>query len=69
MLAGILVAVSIPIMIYIYAPVWTQPKQWTEPYHLARYRWLGRELMFGIARTAFLVVAAWIVRMASNTCS
>ncbi len=26
-LAGVLVAVSIPIMIYIYAPVWTQPKR------------------------------------------
>ena len=44
-LAGVLVALSIPIMIYIYAPVWTEPKRWTEPYHLDRYRWLGRELI------------------------
>ena len=42
---AILVAVSIPIMIYIYAVVWTRPKEWTEAYHLARYRWLGRELI------------------------
>jgi hypothetical protein len=60
-LAGVLVAVSIPIMIYIYAVVWTQPKEWTEAYHLARYRWLGRELMLGIARTVFLAVTAWFV--------
>jgi hypothetical protein len=60
-LAGILIAVSIPIMIYIYAPVWTRPKEWTQPYHLARYRWLGRELSFGISRTAILVVTAGLV--------
>jgi hypothetical protein len=60
-LAGTLIALSIPIMIYLYAPVWTRPKQWTQPYHLARYRWLGRELTFGIARTALLAVTAWIV--------
>ena len=40
-LAGVLVALSIPIMIFVYAPVWTQPGRWTLPYHLDRYRWLG----------------------------
>ena len=52
--AAILVAVSIPIMIYIYAVVWTRPKEWTEAYHLVRYRWLGRELAIAAARTAIL---------------
>ena len=46
-LAGMLVALSIPIMIYIYTPVWTQPKRWTGPEHIAKFRWLGRELIFG----------------------
>src|SRR5262249_12295280 len=39
-LAATLIVVSIPIMIYIYSPVWTQPRRWVQPYHLARYRWL-----------------------------
>ena len=34
MLAAVLVSLSIPIMIYIYAPVWTEPRRWTLPYHL-----------------------------------
>jgi hypothetical protein len=59
MLAGALVALSIPIMIYIYAPVWTQPKRWTTPYHLARYGWLGREIVMATIRTTILVLAAW----------
>ena len=36
-LAGVLVALSIPIMIYIYNPVWNQPKRWTDSAHLARF--------------------------------
>jgi hypothetical protein len=60
-LAGVLVAVSIPIMIYIYAVVWTRPKEWTEAYHLARYRWLGRELLVSSTRTAILALSAWYV--------
>ena len=58
-LAGVLVAVSIPIMIYIYAPVWTEPRRWTRPYHLDRYRWLGRELLTATLRTGLLAVLAW----------
>ena len=51
-LAATLVLVSIPIMLYIYTPVWTQPRRWVGPYHLAQYRWLGQELTFATARTA-----------------
>ena len=58
-LAGVLVALSIPIMIYIYAPVWTEPRRWTRPYHLDQYRWLGRELKTAMLRTGFLVLVAW----------
>jgi hypothetical protein len=57
--AGLLVALSIPIMIYIYSPVWAQPKTWTQPYHLDRYRWLGRELLGAVLRTGLLAFSAW----------
>jgi hypothetical protein len=60
-LAGALILLSIPIMVYIYAPVWTQPKRWITPYHLARYRWLGRELLVAGARTAILAAGAWLL--------
>ena len=67
-LAGMLVALSIPIMIYIYVPVWTQPKRWTGPEHIAKFRWLGRELMFGVIRTAVVAMLAWwVARMAART--
>jgi hypothetical protein len=59
--AGILVALSLPIMIYIYLPVWTRPKTWTQPYHLDRYRWLGRELAVATIRTGLLALSAWWV--------
>ncbi len=58
--AGILVAVSIPIMIYIYMPVWTD-RSWTLKYHLDRYRWLGRELLLAGGRTTLLACVAWWV--------
>ena len=67
-----LIAVSIPIMLYIYSPVWTQPRRWTHPYHLARYRWLGHELTFATARTAILVVlgfgAMWWASRTTDAC-
>ncbi len=54
-----IVAVSVPIMLVIYAPVWTEPRRWTQTYHLLRYRWLGRELEMGIVRVALLSGLAW----------
>jgi hypothetical protein len=59
--AGVLVAVSVPIMVYIYAPVWTQPSAWSKDYHLDRYRWLGRELSIVSLRTGLLAACAWWV--------
>ncbi len=68
LLVGVLAVLSIPIMIYIYAPVWTEPKRWTEPYHLDKYRWLGRELTTSILRTGLLALSAWwIARGAART--
>jgi len=66
--AGVLIALSIPIMLYIYAPVWIGPKRGVTPEHIARYRWLGRELLIATIRTALLACAAWwIARGAART--
>jgi hypothetical protein len=60
-LAGVLVALSVPIMICLYAPVWTEPTRWVLRFHLDRYRWLGRELFISITRTGLLAFLAWRV--------
>ncbi len=67
-LAGVLVALSIPIMIYLYAPLWTEPGRWTLPEHTDRYRWLGRELKIAILRTGILaLVAGWVAHQAARS--
>jgi hypothetical protein len=67
-LAGVFVVLSIPIMYYIYAPVWAQPNRWTKPEHIARFRWLGRELEVATIRTGILAALAWwIARSAART--
>jgi hypothetical protein len=58
-LALLLIAVSIPILLHIYTPVWTEPKRWTSPYHLARYRWLGHEFVGAAIRGAAMVLAGF----------
>lgn len=57
-LAGVIVLLSVPIMIVLYLPVWTRPRQWVQPYHLLRYRWLGREIALGVSRNAILAALA-----------
>jgi hypothetical protein len=64
-LAGSLIALSIPIMIYLYMPVWTEPKRWTQVYHLDRYRWLYSELFAATLRTALLLILAWWIAIAA----
>lgn len=59
-LAGGLVVVSIPILIYDYAPVWTEPKRWVKPYHIHRYNWLAEELIVGCFRTVVLAALAYL---------
>jgi hypothetical protein len=70
LLAAILILASIPILLYIYAPVWTDPNRWNKPYHLDRYRWLGQELKTAAARNAILVILgfglAWIAARATS---
>jgi Bacterial membrane protein YfhO len=64
-LAGVLVALSIPIMIYIYVPVWSQPRKWIGPNHIAKFRWLGHELTVSLIRTTLLAaVACWAAQIA-----
>lgn len=48
---GFLVLASIPILLYVYAPTLSSRGPWTLPYHVARYGWLGQELMVATART------------------
>ncbi|MBX6315883.1 MAG: YfhO family protein, partial [Isosphaeraceae bacterium] len=60
---------SLPILIYVYAPVWTQPNRWTLPEHRDRYRWLGEELLTAGVRTGVLLlvlvfVTSWARRAA-----
>ena len=52
-LVGALVVVSIPIVLCIYSPALV-PEQWTNPYHVARFRWLGRELALATIRTVVI---------------
>ena len=52
-----LVFVSIPILLYVYAPVVTEPGRWTGQNHLDRYRWLGRELVLATIRTSVIAAA------------
>jgi hypothetical protein len=67
-LAGVLVGLSIPIATYVYIPVWTHPERWTGPEHIAKFRWLGRELILALGRTAVLTsLAWWVARSAVRT--
>jgi hypothetical protein len=54
-----LIVVSIPILVYIYNPVWNEPNRWKLPIHLKRYGWLGRELLTGALRTGVLALLGW----------
>jgi hypothetical protein len=65
---GLLVLVSIPILIVIYTPAWTQSQRWPMPDQLARFHWLGRELLVAAVRTSGLVaLGCLIVALAART--
>jgi len=67
-LAGGLIVLSIPIMCYLYLPVWTEPKRWIQPDHLDRFGWLGHELIVSLIRTSLLAALAWwVARSAVRT--
>ncbi len=70
-LVAALIVGSLPILLYLYAPAITDTGRWSAPIHIARYRWLARELVFSTLRTLALgllggsaIVAA--VRTRSN---
>ena len=66
--AGWLIILSIPILFTVYAPVWVAPYLWTKPRNVLQFRWLGRELLIALGRTAILCALAWlVVRMAMRT--
>jgi hypothetical protein len=48
----VVLAASAVILFFLYLPAWHVPNRWTKPYHLDRYRWLGREMLVGGLRTA-----------------
>ncbi|AMV37082.1 YfhO family protein [Planctomyces sp. SH-PL62] len=60
-LVALLVLASLPILAYVYSPIWTDPRRWGTPYHLDRYRWLGRELLVGSIRTGVLTAAGLMI--------
>ena len=57
---ALMVVASIPILLYVYTPIVTEPTRWNLPYHIARYRWLGEEFQLGAIRTAVLAIVGWI---------
>jgi len=56
-----LVAASAALLVAIYLPAWTEGRRWTTPEHQEHFRWLGREVGLGIARTGAIALAAWAV--------
>jgi hypothetical protein len=55
---AVLILLSIPILVYIYAPIWTEPSRWTHPNDQALFRRLEREPLFAALRTFALAGAA-----------
>jgi hypothetical protein len=62
---ALLIVLSIPILIYIYAPIWTEPNRWTHPSDQALFRRLEREPFFAAGRTFALAAAAWAIAAAA----
>lgn len=58
--AAVLVLVSLPILFFLYSPVWNEPRRWTGPQHVARFEWLGRELLVGAIRTGIVIALGGI---------
>jgi hypothetical protein len=54
---GFLAVASVPILLYVYMPALANPGRWNLPYHVARYRWLARELSLASLRTLVLTAS------------
>lgn len=67
---AVIISISIPILVYDYLPVWTEPARWVKPQHIARYRWLAWELASASARTIVIVAIGWsLARSALSSAS
>lgn len=54
-----LVVCSVPILVLVYTPVWTERGRWTSSYNIAQFGWLERELVWAVSRTLVLALFAW----------
>ncbi len=65
---SILVAVSIPILCYIYLPVWSEASRWTARNLVQKFGWLGRELTVAVVRTSLVGFGAvFLAAIAART--
>jgi len=60
-LLAALAIVSIPLLILVYRPLWTDPVPWSAPDQRDRTRRLAAEIGWAAARTLALALAAWWV--------
>jgi hypothetical protein len=60
-----LVVVSIPILLWVYQPIWSGSNRWSTHYHKLRYQWLGSELALAGARTALLATVGAAIAVLS----
>ena len=60
-LIAALTMISIPLLIFIYRPLWTDPVPWSAPDQRDRTRWLVGEMAWAAGRTLALALAAWWV--------
>jgi hypothetical protein len=58
---GWLVALSIPILFYVYQPFWIEARRWPLKYHADRRAWLSAELAWASVRTLALALGAYFV--------
>jgi hypothetical protein len=53
--------VSVPILLWVYQPIWTETGRWKAPYNQAQFRWLAEDLVHGAIRMAILWLLALLV--------
>lgn len=65
---GMILLISIPILLLIYRPVWTEADRWTWAYHRNRFNWLGTELAVASVRMlVLLTIAIAVMTRAART--
>jgi hypothetical protein len=65
LLIGVLVAASVPILIWTYIPAWTEAGRWTLRYHTDRFQWLGRETLLAGLRQVAVLLGGWTLARAA----